>query len=41
MHLTWYAYQALSMYRPAHAVERSLIENDTYYNVVQNQIIAD
>ena len=41
MNLTWYAYQALSMYRPAHAVERSLIENDTYYNVVQNQIIAD
>ena len=41
MNLTWYAYQALSMYRPAHAVERSLIENDTYYNVVQNRIIAD
>ena len=31
VNLTWHAYQTLSMYRPAHAVERSLIENDTYY----------
>ena len=39
VHLTWYAYLALSMYRPAHAVEKVSYQIRYILYVVQNWIM--